>query len=55
MNYPPGFNEQKLQNTEIDLHEKAGLICIGIDEDGALEWLGSKEEWEKYYQLLNTK
>lgn len=49
-NLPPNFTEPV--NTDIDLHEEAGLLCDGVNEDGDLEWIGSDKQWKKYHSLV---
>jgi hypothetical protein len=36
---------------EKDLHEQAGLIKAGLNEDGEQEWIGTDEKWRFYEQL----
>ena len=38
-----------------DLHELAGLTCVGKDEDGDFEWVGTKKAWDYYDQLVKTQ
>ena len=42
-----------LPNNE-DLHAVAGLIDVGLDEDGNVEWCGTKKQWNKYEELVLT-
>lgn len=36
-----------------ELHEEAGLIFTGRDEDGEPTWLGSDRAWQKFNSLTN--
>jgi len=47
--YPPNFNPN--DNIASDLHEEAGLLYQGEDEDGQPMWLGSKKAWDRYAEL----
>ena len=38
-----------------DLHEKAGLVPAGKDEDGEQEWLGTQEAWDRYDELESLR
>lgn len=38
-----------------ELHATAGLLSSGVDEDGNIEWLGTKKQWEKYEELAADK
>lgn len=35
------------------LKQLAGLIDFGVDEDGNIEWTGTKQQWDKYEELSN--
>lgn len=35
-----------------DLHEQAGLIKAGFDEDGEQLWLGTEKQWRLYEQMV---
>lgn len=50
LNLPHGFTET--ETTDINLHEEAGLLFDGMDEDGDFEYIGSEKQWKKYYSLL---
>ena len=52
MDYSKDLNE--VRDNE-DLHSLAGLLDGGVDEDGNIEWIGSKEAWNKYEELLKTQ
>jgi len=46
------IDKQNIDNIEeMDLHEEAGLLFQGYDEDGMKEWLGTKAQWKKYEEL----
>jgi hypothetical protein len=47
-NYPPNY---EVEDTTEDLHALAGLVDVGLDEDGEVEWQGSREQWKKFEQL----
>ena len=34
-----------------DNHELAGLMAIGVDEDGLEEWQGTRKQWDEYEKL----
>lgn len=38
-----------------DLHILAGLVAVGVNEDGDMEWLGNKLQWQKYEDLLEAE
>lgn len=42
--------DYKLSDNHL-LHEQAGLLYNGTDEDGVDEWLGTKAQWKKYEEL----
>lgn len=49
---------QKLSNKFIDMkdiHEIAGLVPAGKDEDGEQQWLGTDRNWAKYRKLVEDK
>lgn len=31
-----------------ELHQRAGLVCVGKNLDGELEWVGTDEQWSEY-------
>lgn len=43
------------KNKDIELHEEAGLLCQGQDEDEILQYLGTKKQWDTYYLLLEQE
>ena len=45
--------EIKMEN-DYDMHEQAGLIYSGIDDDGDDLWMGSSKQFKKYEELLNN-
>lgn len=51
-NYPPNVRFKEIGVEESDLHELAGLVDAGIDEDGEQQWLGNSQQWEKYEELI---
>lgn len=34
-----------------NLHQEAGLVYSGKNFEGEDEWIGTREQWEKYEQL----
>jgi len=48
MDYSKDYNNDR---EPLDLHEVAGLLFQGIDEDGSKEWLGTKAQWNKFAEL----
>jgi hypothetical protein len=48
MDYSKDYNNDR---EPLDLHEQAGLLFQGIDEDGRKEWLGDKKAWDRYEEL----
>lgn len=40
---------------EKDLHEEAGLVRAGLNEDGEQEWIGTDEQWHFFEQLEAQK
>lgn len=48
MDYSKDYNNDR---EPIDLHEQAGLLFQGVDEDGRKEWLGTKAQWARYEEL----
>jgi hypothetical protein len=34
-----------------ELEFEAGLIPVGKDEDGNLEWMGTRKQWDRYSEL----
>jgi hypothetical protein len=48
MDYSKDYNNDR---EPVDLHEQAGLLFQGVDEDGRKEWLGTKKQWDKYEEL----
>lgn len=50
-NLPPDNQDVGNEPLETDLHEQAGLMCVGKDEDGVLEWQGTKAQWNKFEEL----
>lgn len=49
------LNHQDAGNEYIgdDLHIIAGLTCVGQDEDGDLEYIGTKAQWAEYSRLVD--
>ena len=53
MNSNLPIDKQNIDNfEEQDLHEQAGLVDTGIDEDGDVMWCGTDVQWKKYEELL---
>jgi hypothetical protein len=52
-NTPIGREDQD-EVTE-DLHELAGLICMGENSDGELEYVGSQKQLAKYEELTKKE
>lgn len=36
----------------MDLHEQAGLVRAGVNDEGEQEWMGTDERWKEYERLL---
>lgn len=36
---------------DYELHQRAGLIDGGVDEDGDIEWIGDRRAWDIYSNL----
>jgi len=52
MDYSTSYNEDTLKISDNHrLHEEAGLLFNGTDEDGMEEWLGTKAQWAKFAEL----
>lgn len=51
------LNHQDAGNEYIgdDLHIIAGLVCVGQDEDGDLEYVGTKAQWAEFDRLVNEQ
>jgi hypothetical protein len=50
------INQQNIDDlNEQDLHEQAGLVFNGYDEDGLKEWIGSDAKWKRYDDLLTQQ
>jgi transcription initiation factor TFIIIB Brf1 subunit/transcription initiation factor TFIIB len=39
------------KSMERDLHAEAGLIESGLDDEGNVNWLGTKKQWDKFDEL----
>lgn len=50
-NYKPGCENIDDIDDNMDLHERAGLIAQGRDEDGDMQWLGNQKQWNKFREL----
>lgn len=48
-------SEQTFSSDTMDLHEVAGLLSAGLDEDGDMEWIGSAKAWQRYEELVNEE
>ena len=55
MNYPLNVKLKRIGVEECDLHEIAGLMDGGIDEEGQIQWIGTKQQWERYEELSNNE
>ena len=46
------LKDRNIQHEEEEnLHSVAGLIDVGVDEDGLIEWLGTPKQWALYEEL----
>jgi len=41
------------EDNDYDLHEQAGLVYWGRNDEGEDEWVGSNAKWNKYSELIN--
>ena len=35
-----------------DLHEEAGLVKAGLNDDGEQLWIGTEAQWKLYEQMV---
>lgn len=35
-----------------EITKKSGLVCMGIDEAGDIQWMGDTENWQKGEPLI---
>jgi len=35
-----------------ELHEEAGLVPAGADEEGNNQWIGTDKQWQRYEELI---
>lgn len=52
------LDQQRDEWAEIELddyrlHEEAGLVDGGLDDDGERLWIGKQKHWNKYKFLIN--
>jgi len=45
------IDRQDVDQVDYDLHTIAGLTCVGTNEDGELEYLGTQKQWNEYRKL----
>jgi len=56
MNYPPNFDRDLVADNEPkNLHEEAGLVAIGLNEDGIMEYEGTDAQWKAYEELSDKE
>ena len=36
---------------DFELHEEAGLVPAGVDEEGNNQWIGTDKQWQRYTEL----
>ncbi len=49
-------DKQGIDDVEyVDLHIEAGLVDGGQNEDGEIDWIGTKAQWKEYERLVNNQ
>lgn len=46
-------NNDTINEAIYELHEEAGLLYWGRNDDGEDEWVGSDKAWRKFSELTN--
>ena len=49
------LREDHYQMIKHEAYLEAGLVYIGLDDEGLDEWIGRDEQWERANALLETK
>jgi len=50
---PPDKTYRQLEGDD-DLHTQAGLVDVGVDEEGEIQYIGTRSQWSKFEQLTNS-